>query len=284
MTTLQTPSFLLCDNGSLRPEPTLRLRRIAGILAARLKHPVAATSLLHSDRVDPSALDGRAALLLETELQRQLAEGHTHFVVLPFFIGPSGALTDTLPQRLDALGKPYPSARVVIADSLARLEPEADLRLADILRDRVIGGMRADLGSGSPQVIVVDHGSPVRQVALLRDRIADRLAQRLGSVVHSVRAASMERPEGDAYAFNDPLLEQALADRPTGPVVVCQLFLAPGRHAGPDGDIAAICRVAETATPGLRIVITDPIGPHPTIIDILADRAREAMGRFQAGA
>jgi hypothetical protein len=139
---------------------------------------------------------------------------------------------------------------VTIADSLGRLDPEPDLRLADALRDRVAQTM-AGLNGDHPEIIVVDHGSPVRPVALLRDQVAARLAEYLGSSVHSVRAASMERPEGDAYAFNDPLLAAALADRPPGPgpVVVCQLFLAPGRHAGPDGDIASICRTAEATTP-----------------------------------
>lgn len=281
MATLPTPSFLLFDNGSLRPEPTLYLRRIAQHLASRLNRPVTATSLLHSDRVDPATLEGRTAVLLEPELKRQWIDGHTHFTLLPFFIGPSGALTDYLPRRLDKLRESCPTMQVIIADSLARLEPEPDLRLADILQDRVMGTM-AELGGERLQVIVVDHGSPVREVAALRDRVADRLSRLLGPAVHSVRAASMERPEGDAYAFNEPLLDRALAaTRPDlGPVIVCQLFLAPGRHAGPGGDIATLCATAVAKTSGLKIAITDPIGPHPTTIDILADRAREAMGRF----
>lgn len=281
MATPPTPSLLLFDNGSLRPEPTLYLRRIAEHLASRLNHPVTATSLLHSDRVDPATLEGRTAVLLEPELQRQLTAGQTHFVLLPFFIGPSGALTDYLPQRLDKLRESHPTMQVIIADSLARLGPEPDLRLADLLRDRVTATM-ADLGCERPQVIVVDHGSPVREVAALRDRITDRLSRLLGPAVHSVRAASMERPEGDAYAFNDPLLDRALgATVPDqGPAIVCQLFLAPGRHAGSGGDIATFCTTAEATTPGLKVAITDPIGPHLAMIDILADRAREAITRI----
>lgn len=282
MATSPKPSLLLFDNGSLRPEPTLSLRRIAGRLAARLDLPVTPTSLLHSDRVDSIALEGQPAVLLESEIVRQWSEGQTQFVLLPFFIGPSGALGDYLPRRLKELRQTRPDLRAIIADSLARIEPAPDLRLAEMLRDRVTTAM-TEAGERKPQVIVVDHGSPVREVTALRDRITDRLARLLGPSVHSVRAASMERPEGDAFAFNEPLLDRALAatQPEQSPVLICQLFLAPGRHAGLDGDIATICRAAETANPGLRISITDPIGPHPGMIQLLADRAHEAVDRFQ---
>lgn len=283
MAKVPNPSLLLFDNGSLRPEPTLRLRRIAGQLAARLNRPVIPTSLLHSDRVDSAGLEGQSASLLEMEIKRHLATGQSSFVLLPFFIAPSGALTDYLPRRLADLRQRHPPIRAVVADSLARLDPDPDLRLTEILADRVTGIMANQEGD-RPEVIVVDHGSPVRQVALVRDRIADRLAERLGSTVQSVRAASMERPDGDAYAFNDPLLDRALATLPGGggPVIVSQLFLAPGRHAGPNGDIATICQAAGTSRPGLSITITDPIGTHPVIIDILADRAQEAIETLEA--
>ena len=72
----------------------------------------------------------------------------------------------------------------------------------------------------------------------------------------------MERRPGPAYAFADPLLENALRDRfdtfaaakATAPdteershllVVVALLFLSPGRHAGPGGDIATILEDAK---------------------------------------
>ena len=50
--------IFLVDNGSLAPEATLQLRGIASALSMEMGHPVEAVSLLHSHKVDASALDG----------------------------------------------------------------------------------------------------------------------------------------------------------------------------------------------------------------------------------
>jgi len=53
-------------------------------------------------------------------------------------------------------------------------------------------------------------------------------------------------------------------------------FLLPGRHAGPGGDIAKICREAGAASGGaLRTTMTALVGEHSLLIDILADRWRQ---------
>ena len=77
--------------------------------------------------------------------------------------------------------------------------------------------------------------------------------------------------------FNDPLLEIALgqAVNANRTVVVGLLFLAPGRHAGPGGDVEEICRKFERHSPGAQIRMTESAGLHPGIVDILVDRVRE---------
>ena len=92
--------------------------------------------------------------------------------------------------------------------------------------------------------------------------------------METVAPASMERRDGEAYAFNEPLLEKLL-DQPgwdTGKVIVSMLFLSPGRHAGPGGDIAHICRAAEQRHPGLRTCMTGLVGDHLGIIPLLQKR------------
>jgi hypothetical protein len=124
-------------------------------------------------------------------------------------------------------------------------------------------------------VALVDHGSPVREVAAVRDELARQLAEQLGREFE-VAAASMERRPEAEYDFCEPLLERLLA-RPgwdRGPVTVAMQFLLPGRHAGPDGDVAQICRRAEQAAPGLRTQLTPLVAEHPLLVEILADRAR----------
>lgn len=95
----------------------------------------------------------------------------------------------------------------------------------------------------------------------------------------TVGVASMERRGGDAYAFNEPLLERALRQPPfnTGDVIIALQFLQAGRHAGAGGDIAAICSEAEREQPGLRTHLTEPLGGDARLLDILAQRYREAV-------
>jgi sirohydrochlorin ferrochelatase len=113
----------------------------------------------------------------------------------------------------------------------------------------------------------------------VREHLARQLRTRLGPAVCGVLAASMERRAEPAYDFNEPLLKRAF-DRPgfdAGPVIVAMLFLSPGRHAGPAGDIARICAAAEQHHPELRIVMTDLVGCHPGLIPILVDRVHAGL-------
>jgi len=150
--------------------------------------------------------------------------------------------------------------------------PGSAIDLVDILAARVRERWTALDGAKSP-VVLVDHGSPRREVTALRDRLGPELARRLGGQI-DVRVASMERREGPEFDFNEPLLERALRDPslPAGPLVVAMLFLSPGRHAGPGGDVVEICEAAEAERPGLRAHRTDLVGSHPGVTELLADR------------
>jgi hypothetical protein len=92
----------------------------------------------------------------------------------------------------------------------------------------------------------------------------------------------MERREGDAFAFNEPLLERLLERAPfaAGEVVVALQFLSPGRHAGPGGDVAGICAEAEAraAAAGRRLetALTATLADDARVLDVLERRARAA--------
>lgn len=287
-----TATAYLVDNGSLAPAATLSLRRIAAALSARVGGQIVPVSLLHSDKVPASELGGTPAETLEAALRRRLEEGESQHRVLPLFFGPSGALTDYLPRRLARLRERFPSFTVRLAPWL---DDPADPRLGLLLAGQVrailatsqdpggpgaavaAGGRTAPDTSGvaSACVILVDHGSPVQAVTAIRDRLAAELRAHLGESVRTVIPASMERRAEAAYAFNEPLLERALdeaAARGLCDVVLAQLFLSPGRHAGPGGDIATICEKACARHAALRIRRTPLVGEHPGLIDILADR------------
>lgn len=275
MSRVREPSVLLVDNGSLEPAAILQHRALADALGARLGRSVAPVSVLHSDRVPVERIGGRAAEVLESALRRRLAAGEADFVVLPLFVGPSRALTEFVPLTVETLRREYPSLRLRVA---APLHAPDDDRLARILAAQVRAARReAGTAASGVRVAVVDHGSPVRAVTAARDRIAGQVAERLGDQVAAVAPCSMERRPGAEYDFNEPLLAGLLA-RPgwnTGTVIVAQLFLLPGRHAGPGGDIARICQEAERASGGrLRTVRGGLLGDDLLLLDVLADRAR----------
>ena len=263
-------AIFLVDNGSLRPQATHSLRRVAAALSETLGETVQAASLLHSNKIPAEEVDGIPAITLGPAAERSAEAGATEIIVLPFFFGPSKALTGYLPERMAALQARFLNVSVRVAQPLVDELGNNDLRLAQLLADNV----RAQLPEqGAAKV------APIPDVTAVRNRLAGQLSVLLGDDVRCVAAASMERRDGDEYRFNEPLLERLL-DTPefsSGHVVLAMLFLSPGRHAGEGGDIAEICAAAEQRHPGLRVRPTALVGEHPAIVDILATRLRQAL-------
>jgi sirohydrochlorin ferrochelatase len=179
-----------------------------------------------------------------------------------------------MPETVARLREKYPALNVRIA---LPLYTPGDDRLANILADQV----KAEFVAGrseSVRVALVDHGSPVPEVTAVRNELARQLAALLGSRVATVVPCSMERRPEPAYDFTAPLLADLLVKSPWSDsrVIVAMQFLLPGRHAGPEGDVAKVCRQAEAAHPGLRTRMTGLVGAHPLLVEILADRWRAA--------
>ncbi|MFP6901351.1 MAG: CbiX/SirB N-terminal domain-containing protein [Opitutales bacterium] len=270
------PRVFLCDNGSLVPDAIQALGSVAAALGRKVNREVQAVGLLHSDRAQPVQLGGEPGRVLLSELGKLLSDGEKEFLILPFFLGPSRGVTDWLPKKLDQLRPKWAEARVRVARCLASHE---DDRLAQAMSE-MVRKVVAKEKLERPFVAMVDHGTPAREVNEVRERVGTQLRELLGDEVAGVRTCSMERRPQPAYDFNEPLLENLLGDSnafPSGSVVVSQFFLSPGRHAGPDGDVASICREAEKARPGLRTFLTKPLGDHPVVLELLAERLQECL-------
>lgn len=270
---MSSEAVFLVDNGSLEPAATLSLRRLAAQLGERAGVRVEPVSMRHSNRIPAGEIGGVAAEIVEEALARRAAAGVKRVTVVPLFFGPSGALTAYLP----GVARRFPGIDVELSPALHRV---GDSRLAQILATNVLG-IAIQLGASSAPrpVALVDHGSPSRELTAVRDALAAEIAVMLGDSF-TVAPCSMERRDGAEYDFNEPLLERLLATPPwnSGDVIVALQFLQPGRHAGPDGDIAKICRAAEANSPGLRTHMTALVGESPLLIEILADRLA-AVGR-----
>ncbi|MCF1183045.1 cobalamin biosynthesis protein CbiX [Marichromatium gracile] len=269
-------SVLLLDNGSRRAAAVDALRRLAETLSTRCGLPIEPVSLAHADRIPADRLDGRPATLLEPLLEARLSAGARDFLILPLFFGPSAALTEAVPALVARLRARHGDFALRLAPELCPL-PAGEPLLTRILAEQ-LARLAETTGDRPRRVILVDHGSPNPEVSAVRAWLAARLAERLGQVVELDQAV-MERRPGAAYDFNGPLLEQQL-ERLAGnacdsPIFLSMLFLAPGRHAGPGGDIAEICTRAEQAHAGLRIHVSGLVGEHPLLPEILAARLRQ---------
>lgn len=272
------PSIFLIDNGSLRPDATIGLRALAQKLGKRNHLEIQAVSLLHSNKVPKEDLGGVSARTVRSTLRASLEAGVQDFIFLPLFLGPSRAITEYLPQLIEEAEKDFPDFRASIADPLAGDVMNApDIRLAEILAERVRASIQPDRLSQSA-VALVDHGTPHEPVNVLRNAVAEQLSQLLGDEVSGVIAASMERREGAAFAFNEPLLERLGSSSIRGGALICAMFfLLPGRHAGEGGDVNEICDSLIAAGAFTQIVRTELLGTHPKLIDILSDRLRAVM-------
>lgn len=274
--------YFLFDNGSLRPDAFKQLRRIAKHLSEISGKNIKPVSLLHSNRIDPALLDGEPAQTVEVALKEQLDAGNKHFFLLPLFFGPSRAFTEYLPRRIALLKQKYTDLSVFIAKPLVTVEQSFDpmelYTMAEILRDQTQLVIERK-GLKRPAVILVDHGTPAREVNAVRNALVDPLRELLGKKIYCLRAASMESREGDEYAFNKPLLAELLSTQGfnTGDVVIALLFLLPGRHAGENGDIASICTAAERSHPPLCTHRTALVGEHPKLITILEQRLAQGI-------
>jgi hypothetical protein len=255
----------LIDNGSLEPAAHRHLRASAAALSAASGLPVEAVSWRHSDRAPAAELDGAPAATLRAWVRSRVACGEREFVFVPYLASASGAIASAIRRDLGELARETGGFSWVFS---AGLDAPG---LAEILAARVLETLAAGRLS-RPAVVLVDHGGPERASADLRDAVAAGIRERLGQAVAAVAPASMESPDGPEFAFNRPLLAEILSSNgfDRGDVVVAPLFLSPGRHAGPGGDLERIARAAEERRPGLACHFTGLIGSHPLTSGFLA--------------
>jgi sirohydrochlorin ferrochelatase len=263
----------LIDNGSLEAAAHEGLRTAAVAIGEKAQVRVESVSWKHSNRIPPATLQRGAAHTLGPWVRSQVAAGEREFIFVPFFISPQGAIGSALRRDLEELQKDTDGFEFTFTDGLAVANA-----LPAIVADRLRETM-ASLEVKRPAVIVVDHGGPSRNSADIRNQVADAVRLGLGETIGCLAAASMETPDGPDFDFNRPLLEEVLSKEGfnLGDVLIAPLFLSPGRHAGPKGDLARIARAAEKRSPGLRCHFTQLVGSHPETIETLAAALARAL-------
>ncbi|GAB9468470.1 Nad-dependent epimerase/dehydratase [Globisporangium polare] len=297
--TVDTPGakkklVVLANIGSLRPEPYLDVRQLSFRLSRSLRLPVVPCSFRFSNRIDASKLHGIAAKTFEMVLNehlQQYSEQSTEVVLLPLFFGNSSTLTDFLPDVLNKCWRNFtndgaarvnrPPLSLRLGGCLVDMANPADDRVAQILMEKV-KALTADVPrSEDISVLVLDHGTPNKEVHEARELVGDQLRKLLEGQVKLVGTGCMERREGSEYDFNDPLLEVALEHYKitSGVLVVAILFLSQGRHAGANGDIEEILEGVKEKHPNVEIRITEPLGTHELLSEVLQDRYYQVLSR-----
>jgi sirohydrochlorin ferrochelatase len=114
-------------------------------------------------------------------------------------------------------------------------------------------------------LILVDHGSVVKEANDILAEIADMVRQS-SREFDIVLYAHMELVEPKiSQAFDSCVAEGAKE------IIVHPYFLAPGRHS--TQDIPSMVKDAAKKHPHVSYRITEPLGIHPKIIDVILERA-----------
>ena len=113
-------------------------------------------------------------------------------------------------------------------------------------------------------LILVDHGSAVDEANGLLALVAQRI---------KARETDFDIVEHCHMELARPTMEDAFAkcaELGAEEVVVHPYFLVPGRHSG--FDIPSMAKEAAQKFPGIRHTVTEPLGVHEKIVDVVLER------------
>jgi sirohydrochlorin ferrochelatase len=114
-------------------------------------------------------------------------------------------------------------------------------------------------------LIIVDHGSTFKEANDMLIKVANMIKQNSKCAIDIVKYAHMEIAKPTiSEAFDDCVTEGAEE------IIVHPYFLSPGRHS--KEDIPTIVKEAARKHPSISYNITEPLGIHPKIIEVIWDR------------
>ncbi|MEM7311539.1 MAG: CbiX/SirB N-terminal domain-containing protein [Planctomycetota bacterium] len=117
-------------------------------------------------------------------------------------------------------------------------------------------------------IVVVDHGSRrAESNALLLEVVAHYEQQSPFSIIEPAHMELAEPSLGDAF--------DRCVERGASMVVVHPYFLLPGRHW--NGDIPQLAAEAAERHPGVRYLVTAPLGLHPLMAKVMQARIEQCL-------
>jgi sirohydrochlorin ferrochelatase len=119
----------------------------------------------------------------------------------------------------------------------------------------------------SRAILLVDHGSRRPDANGLLDCVAQELSRRLPDRI--VRIAHMEIAEPSVAQGIDACVEAGARE-----IVVHPYFLGPGYHTRES--IPQLVDAAARRHPDLRVCISEPLGLHARLVDVIVERVETA--------
>jgi sirohydrochlorin ferrochelatase len=116
-------------------------------------------------------------------------------------------------------------------------------------------------------ILLIDHGSRRAESNALLDDVANRVRTRTPESI--VEVAHLEISEPDIAGGIDACVKQGATQ-----IIVHPFFLGPGRHTSED--IPEQVERAARKHPNIRIRISEPLGGHDALIDVILDRVSDA--------
>jgi sirohydrochlorin ferrochelatase len=124
-------------------------------------------------------------------------------------------------------------------------------------------------------LLIVDHGSRREESNDLLKKIAEMMRDRFGlSIVHY---AHMELGRPTIQQGFDACVADGAEE-----VIVHPYFLGPGGHV--TTDIPALVKQAANRHPGIAFRITEPLGIHTKIGEVILERIAESEGTIHQSA
>ena len=115
-------------------------------------------------------------------------------------------------------------------------------------------------------LVLVDHGSKVEEANKLLEKICTSLRSRPKTGFDIIEYCHMELAE--------PTIKQAIdncVSKGADEIVVHPYFLSPGRHS--KSDIPRMVKKATRNHDGLIYRVTEPLGFHHKILEVIIERA-----------
>jgi sirohydrochlorin ferrochelatase len=116
-------------------------------------------------------------------------------------------------------------------------------------------------------ILLVDHGSRRAEANALLEEVADQVRTRKPESIVEIAHLEIARPDIPAGI-------DACVAKGASLIVVHPYFLGPGRHTSDDIP-AQVARAAEKHA-NVQIRISEPLGGHAALIDVILERVSEA--------